>query len=86
MLKTSETLQVPLPSALYFKEGRSLAAHPLSCHPHGRLASEKTRENEERNGSLFDKPPKNYIERFSNSFTKCCFGDYVPPKPYKLPK
>ena len=27
--------QVPLPSALYFKEGGSLAVHPLSCHPHG---------------------------------------------------
>ena len=25
--------QVPLPSALYFKEGRGLATHSLSCHP-----------------------------------------------------
>ena len=27
--------QVPLSSAFYFKEGGSLAAHPLSCHPQG---------------------------------------------------
>ena len=27
--------QVPLPSAFYFKEEGSLAAHPLSCHPQG---------------------------------------------------
>ena len=25
--------QVPLPLALYFKEGGGLATHPLSCHP-----------------------------------------------------
>ena len=25
--------QVPLPRALYFKEGGGLATHPLSCHP-----------------------------------------------------
>ena len=77
--------QVPLPSALYFREGGSLAALPLSCHPQGCLASEKMRENEDRNGSLFDKPPKNYTERFLRSFTKCRFGDYIPPKLYKLP-
>ena len=26
---------VPLPGAFSFKEGGSLAAHPLSCHPQG---------------------------------------------------
>ena len=36
--------QVPLPSAFYFKEGGSLAAHPLSCHPQRCLANEKMRK------------------------------------------
>ena len=78
--------QVPLPSALYFKERGSLAAHPLSCHPQGCLASEKMRESEEKNGACLASLLKNYTEIFSKSFTKCCFGDYIPPKPNKLPK
>ena len=39
--------QVPLPSALYFREGGSLAAHPLSCHPQGCLASDKMKRETE---------------------------------------
>ena len=38
--------QVPFPNVLYFKEGGSLATHPLSCHPRGCLAIEKVTENE----------------------------------------
>ena len=66
--------QVPLPSVLYFKEGGSLAAHPLSCHPQGCLANEKMTENEERNESLFDKPSKIILKDFQDPLQSVVFG------------
>ena len=44
------------------------------------------RENEKKNGILFDKPPQNYTERFSRPFTEHCFGDYIPPKTIQITK
>ena len=44
------------------------------------------RENEKKNGSLFDKPPKIILKDFEDFLMKCCLWGLYPTKTIQITK